>query len=161
MNARRRNRRPTIYLGAGIPAEVGSIFRRHHFEVVALEDRPELLSGDEETLLASLYQANGILVTQDLLLYTALVRSQPHVQHAGVAIMPASYSAEQIVSLTHLIARWYRAATISSPFGGRNRLLYPGMDGLRVLDTTADIGTRDQLSFPWTWWEINDDQVQA
>jgi hypothetical protein len=161
MSARRGNRRPTIYLGAGVPTDIGYIFRRHHFEVVALDDHPELLSGDEDTLLARLYQTNGVLVTQDLLLYTAVARSQPHIQHAGIVIIPATYPSEQIVRLTHLIARWYRAATISSPFGGRDRLLYPGKDGLRVLDTTADIGTRDQFSFPWTWWGTNDDQGQA
>jgi hypothetical protein len=74
--------------------------------VVALDDHPELQGGDEDTLLARLYQTNGVLVTQDLLLCTAVARSLPHVQHAGVVIIPASYPADQIVKRTHLIARW-------------------------------------------------------
>jgi hypothetical protein len=128
--------------------------------VVALEDHPELLSQNDEALLASLYQANDVLVTQDLVRYTALARARLQVPHAGIVVIPAAYPPDQIVRLTHLIARWYRAATISGPFGGRNRLLYPGKDGLRVLDTTADIGTHDRLAFPWSWWEMDDDQLQ-
>lgn len=158
---KRSSRRPTIYLSEQVPAAVGKVFGRQGFPVAIIDNDPVLCSQDDETLFARLYQVNGVLVTRDELLYAAVVRSQPHLQHTGVVIIPASYPAEQIVRLTYLIARWYRAATIRSPFGGRNRLLYPGKDGLRVLDTAADIGTRDQLAFPWTWWEINDDQIQA
>jgi hypothetical protein len=154
-------RRSTIYLGAGIPREVGIVFRRHDFDVVLLDDEPELLSQDTDALLASLYPVNGVLVTQDELLYTAVARSRPRLRHAGIVIIPASYPADQVIRFTHLLARWYRAATISSPFGGRNQLLYPGEDGLHVLNTTTDIGSRDQVSFPWTWWETGDDRPQA
>jgi hypothetical protein len=120
-----------------------------------------LPSQDTDALLARLYQVNGVLVTQDELLYAAVAHSQPRLRHAGIVIIPASYPVDQVIRLTHLLARWYRAATISSPFGGRNRLLYPGEDGLHVLDTTTDIGSRDHLSFPWTWWETSDDHLQT
>lgn len=46
-----------------------------------------------------------------------------------------------------------RAAAISSLQGDGNRLRHSGEDGLRILDTTADIGSRDDLLFPWNWWE--------
>jgi hypothetical protein len=161
MSMRHRSRRPTIYLGAGIPRDVGIVFGRHHFDVVTINDDPELLSQDTNALLASLYQVNGVLVTQDELLSTAVAHSQPRLRHAGIVIIPTSYPIAQVIRLTHLLARWYQAATISNPFGGRNRLLYPGEDGLHVLDTTTDLGSRDQLSFPWAWWETDNDQLQT
>jgi hypothetical protein len=160
-NVKRSSRRPTIYLGENVPTVVGNVFSRHGFPVFTIADDPILRGHDDEVLLASLYPGNGVLITRDELLYEVVARSRPHLQHAGIVIIPASYPSDQVSRLTHLLARWYRAATISSPFGGRNRLLYPGKDGLRVLDTTVDIGKRDQLSFPWSWWETNDDQAQA
>jgi hypothetical protein len=153
-------RRPTICLGERIPSELAVIFRSHGFEVLMVEDDPALANQDDRERLAKLYQVNGILITQNALLYDALKRSRPKVPHAGIVIVPSAQPPEITRRLAHVIARYYRAATTSSPFGGRNRLLYPSSDGLRVLDTTTDIGNRDGLLFPWEWWE-EDDQRQG
>src|SRR5690349_5891349 len=117
MSAGHRKRRPTIYLGTGVSHEVGIIFRRHHFDVVLLDDEPDLLRQDTDVLLASLYPVNGVLVTQDERLYAAVADSRPRLRHAGIVIIPTSYPVDRVNRLTHLLARWYRAATISNPFG--------------------------------------------
>lgn len=150
---KRSSRRPTIYLGEQVPREVGTVFGRHGFTVRVIADHPELRGQDDGILLAGLYRVNGVLVTRDERLYPAVARARPRLQHAGIVIIPASYPSGQAGRLAHLLAGCYRAATIGDPFGGRNRLLYPGEGGLRVLDTTADIGSRDGLLFPWSWWE--------
>src|SRR5437762_428147 len=115
MSMGHRKRRPTIYLGSGIPRDVEIVFRQHHFDVVLLDDEPDLLRQDTDVLLTSLYPVNGVLVTQDERLYAAVAQGRPRLRHAGIVIIPASYPADRVNQLTHLLARWYRAATISSP----------------------------------------------
>lgn len=143
MTKRTKRNLPTIYLDEHIAPEVTEVFKST-FRIVEISKSKRFKGRDELEYLPDLYAENGMFVTSDMPFVNA-VRDN-HIRHAGIVYIPNEIADDEKIFVAELISGFVRGACSASRFGLRNRIIYPGYDGIR-----SSLGDKDELEFSWGW----------
>jgi len=146
---------PAVYLDEHIPPTVATVFRPT-FRTFEAARSPRLKGRDEMSYLGELYSDNGIFVTSDLEFVKRVLEA--HTRHAGIVWIPKQLLPEEKVQFAQIVAGYVQGACSGSRTVFRNRVFFPGHDGLR---TTGSSDDRGDLEFSWdSFFQMFDNQQE-
>lgn len=142
-------RRPlTVCVDEHLPPEVKTTFQHFGFRAIEAARTKGYAGKDEADYLPMLYSQNEIFITGDQEFFDWAKAERP--RHAGIVLVPQQLEHGGREYFCKVAAGYISGYTEQSRFAMRGILLYPGTDGLHMIDET---GT-DTLGMSWELPEL-------